>query len=61
MLRPDVTLGSIQVIDAAGDQRHALQISTGGKSTYGLNRLPAAWRSPRAAPAVSASRPLAGT
>lgn len=60
LVRPGEPLGSIQVINATGDQFHAVLISC-STSTYGLNRLPAAWRSPRAAPAVSPSRPVNGT
>ena len=61
LVRPGGAVGSIQVMNAPGDQVHAVLISPCSTSTYGLKRLPAAWRSPRAAPAVSPSRPVSGT
>ncbi len=40
LIRPGEPLAAIRVINATGDQLHAVLISACSASTYGLNRLP---------------------
>ncbi len=40
LIRPGEPVGRIRIVNATGDQLHAVLISACSASTYGLNRLP---------------------